>query len=252
MPHREDALIELYFAPTPNGWKATIFMEEAGLDFKLCVVNLSKGEQHSASFLKISPNNRMPAIVDRTVSPPVTVFESGAIMAYLCDTQAKCRRLLPTEPRARSSVLQWVFWQTGNQGPMAGQLSHFVNYAPHVDPNADHSYAENRYRNEFDHCFEVMERQLSQTQFLGGDSYSIADIICWPWCLSYKKFKIDMDAYPGVRRWYLDVKQRKGTSDGMKFGLEQAKKPLGKGNLMSESDKQTLFKQTGRSAASKL
>jgi len=132
---------------------------------------------------------------------------------------------------------------------MAGQLSHFVNYAPHVDPQADHSYAENRYRNEFDHCFEVMERQLSQQPFLGGESFSIADVINWPWMMSYKKFQIDMRAYPGVRRWYLDVKQRKGTTDGMAFGLAHAKKTLGKGSLMSESDKKELFKQTGRSSS---
>ena len=187
MPHTEASALELYFSPTPNGWKATIFMEEAGLDFKLIPLNISKGEQFTESFLKISPNNRMPAILDKSVSPPISVFESGALMVYLCDNYAAARHLLPTEKRARSNVLQWVFWQTGNQGPMAGQLSHFVNYAPHVDPKADHSYAENRYRNEFDHAVEVMERQLSQTRYLGGEAFSIADIIAWPWMRTTKR-----------------------------------------------------------------
>jgi len=129
---------------------------------------------------------------------------------------------------------------------MAGQLSHFVNYAPHIEPKLDHSYGRNRYTNEFDHQFEVMERQLSKTEWLGGDTFSIADIISWPWMLSYKKFKINMLAYPHVRKWFLKIKERPGTKEGMSYGLESARKTLGKGQLMSREDKERLFKQGGK------
>ena len=158
-------MIDFYYWPTPNGWKVSIMLEELGVDYRMIPVNIGKGEQFTPEFLEISPNNRMPAIVDHDVDgAPVTVFESGAILYYLAE---KTGRLMPSDPIGRKETLEWLFWQTGNQGPMAGQLSHFVNYAPD-----DQAYGKARYADEYDRCLGVLERRLTGRDFILG-AYSI-------------------------------------------------------------------------------
>ena len=231
----DQRLIDLYFAPTPNGWKITIMLEECGLPYNVIPVNLGAGDQFKAEFLKISPNNRMPALVDHETG--LHIFESGAILQYLAE---KTGRFMPIDPDGKYAVLQWLFWQVGGLGPMAGQLSHFVNYAP-GGPGA-HEYAHTRYRNEYDRLFAVMERSLREHEYLAGD-YSIADVASWPWVVPYKRFEQDMSAYPNVRRWFDAIKQRPAVRRGMDVGRDQR----AAGGEMSEEQRQMMFGQTGAS-----
>ena len=169
-------MIDLYYAPTPNGWKITIMLEEAQLDYKVIPVNLGDGDQFKPEFLKISPNNRMPAIVDSNGpgGEKISIFESGAILMYLGEKSGK---FFPQSDKDRIKVLEWLFWQIGGLGPMAGQVSHFVNYAPNFP--GDHSYSEKRYKNEYDRLLGVMDSVLEEREFLAGD-YSIADMASFP------------------------------------------------------------------------
>ena len=162
-------MIDLYYAPTPNGWKITIMLEECSIPYKVIPVNLGKGDQFKPEFLAISPNNRMPAIVDHEGpdDEEISVFESGAILLYLGE---KTGKFLPTQAAERIKVLEWLFWQIGGLGPMAGQVSHFVNYAPNFP--GDHSYSEKRYKNEYDRLLGVMNNILIEREYLAGD-YSI-------------------------------------------------------------------------------
>ncbi len=226
--------MDLYFAPTPNGWKITIMLEECGLPYHLIPLNLAAGDQFDPEFLKISPNNRMPAIVDHETG--LHIFESGAILQYLAE---KTGRFMPIDPDGKYAVLQWLFWQVGGLGPMAGQLSHFVNYAP--GGPAAHEYAYTRYKNEYDRLFAVMERSLAEHEFLAGD-YSIADMAAFPWVVPYKRFEQDMHPYPGVRRWFDTLKHRAGVRRGMDVGRE-----LMRQGELTEAQRQTMFSQTGAS-----
>jgi GSH-dependent disulfide-bond oxidoreductase len=229
-------MIDLYFASTPNGWKITIMLEECGLAYKLIPVNLGKGDQFKPDFLEISPNNRMPAIVDPDApGGPLAIFESGAILQYLAE---KTGKFLPVELHARFDVMQWLFWQVGGLGPMAGQLSHFVNYAP-GGPGA-HEYSHTRYANEYDRLFAVMERSLDTNEYLGGD-YSIADMASWPWAVAYKHFGQSMDAYPGVRRWFDAIKSRPAVQKAMEEGKQMLRPPA----EISEEARRMMFGQTG-------
>ncbi len=231
-------MIDLYFAPTPNGWKISIMLEECGLEYALKPVNLGRGDQFKPEFLTISPNNRMPAIVDHDApGGALSIFESGAILVYLAE---KSGQFLPSELHRRFGVLQWLFWQVGGLGPMAGQLSHFVNYAP--GGAAAHDYSHTRYANEYDRLFAVMERSLDRNEYLAGD-YSIADIATWPWVVPYKRFGQSMDAYPGVRRWFDAIKVRPAVQRGMDVGKD-LRRPTGE---MSEAQRRMMFGQTGAS-----
>ena len=194
-------MIDFHYWPTPNGWKVAILLEELGDPYNLVPVNIGKGDQFRPEFLKISPNNRMPAIVDHDVAgDAVTVFESGAILFYLA---RKTGRFIGGGPLLEKETLEWLFWQTGNQGPMAGQLSHFVNYAP-----GEHPYSLERYRNEYDRCVGVLERRLEGRDWIVGDDYSIADMMCWPWILIAKPLTASLDDFPNVTRWRKAVKER--------------------------------------------
>ena len=165
-------MLDFYYWPTPNGWKVSIMLEECGLEYRLVPVNIGKGDQFRPEFLAISPNNRMPAIVDHDEPEgPLSVFESGAILLHLAE---KSGRFLPPGRRARKEVMEWLFWQVGNLGPMAGQLSHFVNYA-----EGEHPYSHQRYANEYNRCLGVLERRLTGREYILGDEYTIADIISW-------------------------------------------------------------------------
>ncbi|TKD63220.1 thiol:disulfide oxidoreductase [Cobetia marina] len=202
-------MIDLYYWTTPNGHKITIFLEEAGLEYRLIPVNISKGEQFAPAFLAISPNNRMPAIVDHAPADggePISVFESGAILEYLAD---KTGQFLPRETRPRNDVLQWLHWQMGGLGPMLGQVHHFKHYAP--EPV---EYAIERYHKEGERLYGVLERQLEGREFVAGDELSIADMAIWPW-LKAEKQEIDLARFPAVAAYRTRMAERDGVRRAM-------------------------------------
>ena len=201
--------IDFYYSPTPNGWKISIMLEECELPYNTILMDLKKGDQFQSDFLRISPNNRMPAIVDyNEKSAPVTIFESGAILLYLAE---KTGKFIPNSKLGKTKVMEWLFWQVGNLGPMGGQHSHFWNYAPESEKDG---YAANRYAEEYDRCFEVLERQLEGQEYIVNE-YSIADIICWPWVLIAKAMGRSLDAYPNVTNWRQRVKERPAVRKGV-------------------------------------
>ena len=201
--------LDFYFSPTPNGWKISIMLEECELPYNTILMDLKKGDQFQSDFLRISPNNRMPAIVDYSEkSAPVTVFESGAILLYLAE---KTGKFIPNSKLGKKKVMEWLFWQVGNLGPMGGQHSHFWNYAPESEKDG---YAANRYAEEYDRCFEVLERQLEGQEYIVNE-YSIADIISWPWVLIAKAMGRSLDAYPNVTNWRQRVKERPAVRKGV-------------------------------------
>lgn len=208
-------MIDLHYWPTPNGWKISIMLEECGLSYRMVPVNIARGEQFTPEFLAISPNNRMPAIVDHAPAgggAPVSVFESGAILIYLAD---KTGRFLPPELRERTQVLEWLMWQMGGLGPMLGQNGHFLLYANQKVP-----YAIERYRREAQRLYGVLDTQLGRTgTFVAGD-YSIADMAIFPWVRTYRSQQVALDEYPNVRRWYETLKQREAVRRGVALGDE--------------------------------
>lgn len=224
-------MIELYYWPTPNGWKASIMLEECGLDYEVHPVNIGKGDQFTPEFLAISPNNRMPAIVD-TDAPdgPISVFESGALLIYLAE---KAGRFLPTDTRERFDVLQWLFWQMAGLGPMAGQLGHFKNYA-----QVRIEYAIERYANEYNRLLGVMDRRLADREYLGGE-YSIADIASWPWVRPHDRYEQPLDEFPNVARWLDAIASRPAVQRGIELGKDW----WTSGDVNDESRKH-LFGQT--------
>lgn len=200
-------MIELYYWPTPNGHKISIMLEECEFPYEVRRVNIGAGEQFSPEFLAISPNNRMPAIRDEETG--IAVFEGGAILVYLAE---KAGKFLPTDEAQRFDVLQWLFWQAGGLGPMAGQLSHFVNYVQEDVP-----YARKRYANEYDRLLAVMDMRLRDRDFLAGE-YSIADIASFPWVLPYRRLGNDLDNFPHLRRWFDKLKERPAVQRGVNLG----------------------------------
>ncbi|MEH2166262.1 MAG: glutathione binding-like protein [Nostoc sp.] len=198
-------MIELYYWATPNGHKITIFLEEVGLPYTIIPVNIGAGDQFKPEFLKISPNNRMPAIVDHEPvdgGAPISVFESGAILLYLAE---KTGKLIPQDLRQRTQVLQWLFWQMGGLGPMAGQNHHFSVYAPEKI-----EYAINRYVNETGRLYAILNKQLADREFVAGD-YSIADIAAYPWIVPHELQNQDLEDFPHLKRWFETIKARPAT-----------------------------------------
>jgi len=232
-------MIDLYYAPTPNGWKITIMLEEAEMEYKVIPINLGAGDQFKPEFLKISPNNRMPVIVDSNGpgGEEISVFESGAILMYLGEKSGK---FFPQSDKQRIKVLEWLFWQIGGLGPMAGQVSHFVNYAPNFP--GDHSYSEKRYKNEYDRLLGVMNMVLEEREFLAGE-YSIADMASFPWVTAYKRYEVDLDSFKNVRRWFDEIKTRPAVRKGMDVGKEN--RNFGKG--ISKESLKTMFGQDSKS-----
>ena len=229
-------MIDFYYWPTPNGWKVAIMLEECGLDYRMIPVNLGRGDQFKPEFLAVSPNNRMPAIVDHDADgDPVSVFESGAILIHLAERSG---RFMPTDAAGRREALEWLFWQVGNLGPMAGQLSHFVNYA-----QGDQSYSKHRYANEYNRCLGVLERRLEDRAFILGD-YSIADMISWPWVLIAKPLGQALDEFPNVSRWRGAVKERPAVQRGVDLGKE-----LRRNAPPSDEERKVMFDQTAASTA---
>ncbi|MFD1327663.1 glutathione S-transferase N-terminal domain-containing protein [Mycoplana ramosa] len=206
--------IELYYWPTPNGFKITIMLEELGAPYEVKYVNIGKGEQFSPDFLKIAPNNRMPAIVDPDGpgGAPISVFESGAILQYL---GRKYGKFYPTEERARVQVEEWLFWQMGGLGPMAGQAHHFRQYAPEKV-----EYGIKRYTNEVNRLYGVMNRRLAENEYLAGD-YSIADMACIGWVRPYENQGQKLEDFPHLKRWFEAVLARPAVQRGIEVGKEE-------------------------------
>jgi GST-like protein len=231
--------IDLYYWPTPNGWKITIALEEMGLPYALHLVNIGKGEQFDPDFLKIAPNNRMPAIVDPDGpdGAPISVFESGAILQYLA---RKTGLFYGENERERVAVEQWLMWQMGGLGPMAGQAHHFIKYAPTMDPPQDLPYAKDRYRNETGRLYRVLDTQLGQNEYVAGDFYSIADMAIWPWASLWEGQEQTLEDKPNMKRWLDLVAARPAVQTGRAVAKDQR----GDGATDREAQK-ILFGQKG-------
>ena len=226
-------MIDLYFAATPNGLKAKLFLEEAQLPYRAIPVSLSKGEQFKPEFLAISPNNKIPAIVDHAPTgggEPVTLFESGAILLYLAE---KIGRFIPQDIHGRAEVLQWLFWQMAGLGPMAGQIGHFNVYAPEKVP-----YAIDRYTRETSRLYGVLDRRLADRPFIAGE-FSIADIACYPWIVPHEAHGQDLDAFPHLKRWFESMATRPATLRTYE-GVENVYAPK---QAMSDEARKVLFNQ---------
>jgi GSH-dependent disulfide-bond oxidoreductase len=226
--------IELYYWPTPNGWKITIMLEELGAPYEVKYVDIGKGEQFEPSFLEIAPNNRMPAIIDPEGPDgrPISIFESGAILQYL---GRKFGKFYPADERTKVEVEQWLFWQVGGLGPMAGQAHHFRNYAPEKLP-----YAIKRYTNEVNRLYGVMNKRLADRDFLAGD-YSIADMASVGWVRSYKNQGQDLEDFPHLKRWFDTILARPAVERALGVGQER------RSNLADDKDAQkVLFGQRAR------
>lgn len=230
------APIQLYYWPTPNGWKITIMLEELGMLYEVKYVNIGRGDQFEPDFLKIAPNNRMPAIIDPDGpgGGPISVFESGAILQYL---GRKTGRFYPKDERARVAVDEWLFWQMGGLGPMAGQAHHFRQYAPEKI-----EYGINRYTNEVNRLYGVMNRRLESRDYL-ADEYSIADMACIGWVIPHERQGQNLDDFPHLKRWYQAVKSRPAVIRGIDVGKAEREKS----NLATDKDAQKiLFGQKAR------
>jgi GSH-dependent disulfide-bond oxidoreductase len=228
-------MIDLYFAATPNGLKARLFMEEAQLPYRLITVSLSKGEQFKPAFLAISPNNKIPAIVDHEPAgggAPITLFESGAIMLYLAE---KTGRLIPADVHGRAEVLQWLFWQMAGLGPMAGQIGHFNVYAPEKVP-----YAIDRYTRETSRLYGVLNQRLADRAFIAGE-FSIADIACYPWIVPHQAHGQELGAFPHLKRWFDTIAARPATLRTYE-GVENVYAP--KSPSLTEEERRVLFGQS--------
>jgi GSH-dependent disulfide-bond oxidoreductase len=226
-------MLELFYWPTPNGHKITIFLEEAELDYQIAVVDISAGDQFKPDFLKIAPNNRIPAIIDRAPKDggePISVFESGAILLYLAEKTGKF--LANDNLRDRTTALEWLFWQMGGLGPMAGQNHHFVQYAPEKIP-----YAINRYVAETNRLYGVLNRRLQDREFL-AEYYSIADIACYPWIVPHERQQQNLADFPNLQRWYNSIAERPAVIRAYEKGNFKTTPTV------TEESKKILFGQT--------
>ena len=231
-------MIELFYWPTPNGHKITMFLEEAGLEYRITPVNIGAGDQFKPDFLKIAPNNRMPAIIDHAPADggaPISIFESGAILQYLAE---KTGKFLPGGVRGKYKVLEWLAWQVGGLGPMAGQNHHFNRYAPEkID------YAINRYVNETNRLYGVLNKALEGRDFIAGD-YSIADMASYPWIVPYEAQGQKLEDFPNLQRWFEAIKARPATIEAYAKGKAVSDQPV-----MTEEAKKLLFGQTAKVVA---
>jgi GST-like protein len=231
-------MIDLYYWTTPNGHKITIFLEETGLAYNLIPINIGKGEQFKADFLAIAPNNRIPALVDHAPAgggKPVAVFESGAMLVYLAE---KTGKFISSDPRARIDAIQWLFWQMGNLGPMSGQNNHFSNYAVEKIP-----YAMDRYRNEVNRLYGVLNKRLADRAFLAGE-YSIADMASYPWIVPYERQGQKIEDFPHLERWFEMIRARRAVVRS----YEKAKEVNPNlGGIRTAEERAILFGQTAAS-----
>ena len=234
-------MIDLYYWGTPNGLKLKLFMEETGLPHRIVPVNIGKGEQFKPEFLAVSPNNKIPALVDHEPEgggEPISLFESGAMLLYLAE---KTGRFLPADARGRAEVLQWLFWQVGGLGPMAGQNGHFVVFAPERVP-----YAIERYVKETNRLYGVLDKRLANREFVAGDAYSIADMTIYPWIVPHEPHGQDLESFPHLKRWFEATKARPATVRAY-AGVVPAY-TSGR-NALSDEERRILFGQTARVTA---
>lgn len=220
--------IDLYYWPTPNGWKISIFLEETGIPYQVIPIDIGAGDQFQPNFLQVSPNNKMPAIVDPNGpgGQPLTLFESGAILLYLAE---KTGQLIPSNLRDRYTVIQWLMFQMGGVGPMLGQAHHFRQYAPEQIP-----YAVNRYTNEATRLYRVLDKQLSKAEFIAGE-YSIADIAIFPWIVPHGSQGQDLANYPNLKHWFETIHNRPAVQRGLELLSDR------RGAKMDDKAKEALF-----------
>lgn len=226
-------MIELYYWPTPNGHKITIFLEEANLDYRIVPVDISAGDQFKPEFLRFSPNNRMPAIIDMNPADggePISIFESGAILLYLAE---KTGSFIPADLRSRKTVTEWLFWQMGGLGPMAGQNHHFGQYAPQKIP-----YAIDRYVQETNRLYGVLDRRLQEHEYLASD-YSIADMACYPWIVPHERQQQQLVDFPNLKRWFESIQSRPAVIRAYEKGQPFMGRPS-----VTEESRKILFGQT--------
>ena len=228
-------MIDLYYWTTPNGHKITMFLEEAGLEYTIKPVNIGKGEQFDPAFLAISPNNRIPAIVDHAPADggkqPINVFESGAILLYLA---GKTGKFLPRDLRGQVTVLEWLMWQMGGLGPMAGQNHHFAHYAPEKI-----AYAVDRYVRETSRLYAVLDKRLTGRDFIAGKQYTIADMAAYPWVIPQRQGQ-DIDTFPNLKRWHAAIRARPATARA--YELVKQVNPNA-GATRTEDERKVLFGQ---------
>ena len=233
-------MIDLYYWPTPNGHKIALFLEEASVPYRIVPVNIGTGEQFKPDFLAISPNNRMPAIVDDAPADggaPVSVFESAAILIYLAE---KTSRFLPPDLRGRKTMIEWLVWQVANLGPVAGQNHHFGTYAQEKIP-----YAMERFVNETNRLYGVLDRRLEGHAFIAGDDYTIADMACYPWIVPWKRQQQNLDDFPALRRWFDTIRARPATVRAYALADSYESNP------MTDEQRRILFGQTAATIRSK-
>jgi GST-like protein len=228
-------MIEFFYWTTPNGHKITIFLEESETPYRITPINISKGEQFGDAFLKIAPNNRIPAITDTAPvdgGAPISIFESGAILEYLAE---KTQKFLPSDVRGKYEALQWLYWQMGGLGPMAGQNHHFVQYAPEKIP-----YAMERYIKETSRLYGVLNKRLADREFIAG-AYSIADMAAYPWIVPYERQKQTLDDFPHLKRWFLAIQARPAVQRAYAIAKTINEQPT-----VSEASRAHLFGQAAR------
>ena len=230
-------MIDLYYWPPPNGHKITMFLEEVGLEYRINPINIGAGEQFKPEYLKINPNNKMPAIIDHNPADggdAIPVFESGAILVYLAE---KTGKLLPKDLRGRTTTLEWLFWQVGGIGPIAGQNHHFSNYAPEKIP-----YAIDRYVKETNRLYGVLDHRLEGKEVIAGNEYTVADIAVYPWIVPWKMQQQDLEHFPNIKRWLDAISMRPATVSAYVKGQPYSNRPA-----MTEESKKILFGQTAAS-----
>ena len=228
-------MYDIFFWTTPNGYKILLFAEEAGLDYTIKPIHIGRGDQFAPDFLKISPNNRIPALIDHDPADgngPLSVFESGAILLYLAE---KTGKFIPSDLRGRVDVIQWLMWQMGGLGPMAGQNHHFTQYAPERIP-----YATERYQKETNRLYGALDRKLADRRYIAGDFYSIADMACWPWILPERQNQ-NIDDFPNLKRWRQDIKERPATARAYEKG-----KAINTAPVVDKNAADVLFGQTAK------
>jgi len=228
-------VIDLHYFPTPNGKKVTILLEECGLPYRIAPVNIGRGEQFAEPFLKISPNNRMPAMVDHAPSdggPPLSLFESGAIMMYIAE---KAGKFYPQDLRGRHEVNQWVIWQMANQGPKTGECGHFRRLGPEA---GDQSYAIRRFTDEVNRLYGVLNNRLYDRPYVAGDDYTIADMICYPWTVNWAGQGQDIEEFKHFKRWFEAMSERPAVRRGMDVGVGPQPDP----STLSEGERERLRK----------
>jgi GST-like protein len=238
-------MIDVHYWPTPNGKKVTILLEECGLPYRIVPCSIGRGDQFTEDFLRISPNNRMPAIVDHEPADggdPISVFESGAIMMYIAE---KAGKFYPQDLRGRYEVNQWVMWQMANQGPKSGECGHFRRLG---DREGDQSYAVRRFTDEVNRLYGVMNNRLYDRRYLGGDEYTIADMISYPWTVGWERQGQDLDEFPYFERWFEELGARPGVQRGMAAGSDLSFDPSKLSKEEQEATRKMLYNQRARPA----